>query len=895
VTYLNHIETSLDDPEAYLTGIDSMVTFQNSAGAWLYTSTGEDGGITVWNVNDLSVVEWIGIESSTGLAAASQLDIVELNGQSALLSFGQNGQTMTGYWINSDGSLSNPFTLSTGADALVELEVVNLADRQLFFTSSRQGTGVDCWERGADGNLQLMENIEVGSDQTGNDIAGLVVVTLGGEPHLLVLSSFDNSLSTLRIESDGSTTLVSTVSSANTLSISNPTDLEVVTVDGQSYALITAAGSNSISVVALDENGSMRVVDQVNDTLDTRFQSATIIETVTVQGQVFVLVSGTDDGLTLMTLLPGGRLLHLETIADSMQTGLTDITTLSMSVVGNDIEIFTSGEGLTGLGHFRVAIEGLGAVEIAAASGEILNGTSGADQLTGNEGDDNLYGHNGDDILVDGAGLDHMYGGDGADVFVLVADGQTDVIEDFDIDVDRIDLSAWGRVSTLDVLDFNSTNNGVEISFGNETVIIISADGSSLTQSDFSISGLFDAWHVPVSPVVLGDQIITGTHQADTIRGTQGNDKITGLGGADHLIGEDGDDFLNGGTPNAGFDSVGGQVFRLYRATLDRTPDMAGHSSWTNRIIDASLTLQEVAEGFVNSSEFQIAYGSSTNTEFVTLLYQNVLGRAADTAGLNSWVGKLESGELSRAQVVLGFSQSGEFITETAGACLEFSLSGHQMRWADDVYRLYHATLDRDPDAGGFNSWTVALGEGRALESVAAGFVSSSEFTSTYGSTTNTEFVTLLYQNVLDREPDSGGLTNWVDRLEGGELSRAQVVLGFSQSQEFINSSASGLVTYMRSLNSGDVLEGGAGDDDLFGGVGADRFVFNSDDAGSDQVIGLESWDWIDLRNFDYDDADAAMAQMVQDGANVVFSDGAVEITFLNTQLGDITEDMLLV
>jgi hypothetical protein len=73
-----------------------------------------------------------------------------------------------------------------------------------------------------------------------------------------------------------------------------------------------------------------------------------------------------------------------------------------------------------------------------------------------------------------------------------------------------------------------------------------------------------------------------------------------------------------------------------------------------------------VANGFVGSTEFQTTYGNLSNTDFVTLLYANVLHRAPDTTGLNNWVGMLNSGQDTRAQVVVGFSESAEHITNTA-------------------------------------------------------------------------------------------------------------------------------------------------------------------------------------------------------------------------------------
>lgn len=51
-------------------------------------------------------------------------------------------------------------------------------------------------------------------------------------------------------------------------------------------------------------------------------------------------------------------------------------------------------------------------------------------------------------------------------------------------------------------------------------------------------------------------------------------------------------------------------------------------------------------------------------------LYKNVLGRDADTGGLNYWLGQLNSGAETRYEVLLGFSESAEnkgLFTEMTG------------------------------------------------------------------------------------------------------------------------------------------------------------------------------------------------------------------------------------
>jgi hypothetical protein len=54
------------------------------------------------------------------------------------------------------------------------------------------------------------------------------------------------------------------------------------------------------------------------------------------------------------------------------------------------------------------------------------------------------------------------------------------------------------------------------------------------------------------------------------------------------------------------------------------------------------------------------------------------------------------------------------------------------------------------------------------------------------GSLDDTAFVQQLYRNVLDREGEASGVEAWKGALQGG-MSRADVVLGFSESPEHQN------------------------------------------------------------------------------------------------------------
>ncbi len=230
------------------------------------------------------------------------------------------------------------------------------------------------------------------------------------------------------------------------------------------------------------------------------------------------------------------------------------------------------------------------------------------------------------------------------------------------------------------------------------------------------------------------------------------------------------------------------QVFRLYQAALGRAPDAAGLYNWIN-LVKSGAPLTALADGFIASAEFQIRFGTNLgNGDFISQLYLNVLHRAPDAQGFNGWSAALATGT-SRAQVVVGFSESAENKLATA-ASVQAGIWDLD-RNAPPVTRLYDTVFGRLPDAGGLANWDRALDAGvLTLDQAAAQFVQSPEFVVTYGSLSNSAFVTALYANTLHRAPDPGGQAIWTNTLDAGGLSRSGAVLGFSESQEHQNNTA---------------------------------------------------------------------------------------------------------
>ena len=107
----------------------------------------------------------------------------------------------------------------------------------------------------------------------------------------------------------------------------------------------------------------------------------------------------------------------------------------------------------------------------------------------------------------------------------------------------------------------------------------------------------------------------------------------------------------------------------------------------------------------------------------------------------------------------------------------------------DLVREYYLDILDREPDLGGCDYWVneieriMSLGiyAGEGFQSEARFFFNSQEYLNK--SKTDTQFVTDLYQTFLQREPDQGGLTYWLDKLSCS--TRNMLITEFAYADEF--------------------------------------------------------------------------------------------------------------
>jgi hypothetical protein len=97
-----------------------------------------------------------------------------------------------------------------------------------------------------------------------------------------------------------------------------------------------------------------------------------------------------------------------------------------------------------------------------------------------------------------------------------------------------------------------------------------------------------------------------------------------------------------------------------YQRYLGREPDAAGLQNWL-REMQRGMHIEQMQAGFISSPESYLQAGSN-DRQWIANLYRSVLRRAAASAEINHWQGQLRAG-VSPNGVALGFVYSTEYLT----------------------------------------------------------------------------------------------------------------------------------------------------------------------------------------------------------------------------------------
>ena len=91
----------------------------------------------------------------------------------------------------------------------------------------------------------------------------------------------------------------------------------------------------------------------------------------------------------------------------------------------------------------------------------------------------------------------------------------------------------------------------------------------------------------------------------------------------------------------------------LYIAYFDRAADALGLSFWATAFQKNGFSFEAIADLFFTQPETVALYSGVSDGDFVTAVFNNVLGRDPDQAGFDFWTGQLASGNVTESGFIL--------------------------------------------------------------------------------------------------------------------------------------------------------------------------------------------------------------------------------------------------
>ena len=227
-------------------------------------------------------------------------------------------------------------------------------------------------------------------------------------------------------------------------------------------------------------------------------------------------------------------------------------------------------------------------------------------------------------------------------------------------------------------------------------------------------------------------------------------------------------------------------VMNLYRTLLGRDAEFSGLEGWTKKLLTGTTGSVMICN-VLNSAEFQKKMPS--NQEYVTMLYQAILGRSGSASEVSGWAVRMDNGQTYRA-MMQGFINSQEFKNRCADIGIQPG-SYISSRYADVSYgvtlfvtTLFRSGLGREGKESDIENRTKQLLTKTVTgDALVRTFLNSLEFRKR--SLSNEAYVTVLYECVLGRSrKDASVGSSWVTKLKQG-TSRTTVLNAFLTSAEF--------------------------------------------------------------------------------------------------------------
>lgn len=476
-----------------LTGITDL-EIRGGVNPVLYIASEVTSGVTAWSLQGgTGLISDLAYNWNTGTFSIEQITLATVAGQDVLLPAGTRDNRLSIHQMNDDGSFGAITELWAPSDQIghfSNIEVIQLGGKTFMVSSQTGVEGFSTFRIRDDLSLKYNRHFDDNNRAHISTVEAMTSTTFHTRSFFFVASAAEDGVTAYWMGVWGNVRERGTLDPSNGLFIDAPTTLETAHVGGRLYLIVGGSGSGTLSVLEVNQWGGIFPKDHLLDDRTTRFDGVTALETITVGQHTYLFAGGADDGISMFEITADGQLHHLVSLADQLDTTLTNITAISATLVDNSLKVFVAGSE-AGFTEFTVDLGNLGdqIIGTGVKNHDTLVGTENDDVILGFDGNDTLLGGAGNDRLIDGAGVDTMTGQSGADIFVFRQDRRLDTVTDFQDGIDKIDLTDFAMLYSIDQLQFEQKPYGVLITFGDDRFQIKTESGqlqvSDLTADDF--------------------------------------------------------------------------------------------------------------------------------------------------------------------------------------------------------------------------------------------------------------------------------------------------------------------------------------------------------------------------------------------------------------------------
>jgi len=452
---------------------------------WLYSGAQAEGTITrtrLMEDGDMANPAKIHVTGGSGTYRVADIAIVDTGGSMQVMTSAVEDSRLTLLDIGFEGRLAGQINRHVDAPT-TQIHAFDVGGNSFVATGSRDLEGLVIYAQSGTNLIERDVLADHGKTALGN-ISDFAHVTNDGGTFLITGSGTEDEISSYRIDQSGQAELIDTLGTQDGMWLSGLDSVTAVQAGGVDYVAVGAVESSSLSLVRVNDMGVFFLEDHSFDTLNTRYSRVDAVTSFDVADRGFLVAGGADDGLSLIEVLPDHSLFHHSVLTNQAGGALENITALTIAEFSSEIQVIAAGQ--PGLTLASVDTSALAAAMIGQGSADALTGTTKNDLIWGNGGNDTLSGGGGDDVLAGGDGRDVLIGGAGADTFVFKRDFLRDEVRDFDLSMDRLDISDWGRIYDASSLTVSERSDGAILSFQDQSLRLMSHNGQRIEVEDIT-------------------------------------------------------------------------------------------------------------------------------------------------------------------------------------------------------------------------------------------------------------------------------------------------------------------------------------------------------------------------------------------------------------------------